>query len=1274
MKKVLRSVLVFVLGMYFPVMAATYTVTTTTDGGAGSLRQAIIDANDNTGADDIVFNIPASDPNYNAITGVCTITLTDDLPEITDAVTIDGLTQPGASAGNLMAGTPHTLKIEIQGADTFGNIWDGFHVTAGNITIKGLAINRTNQYCISFIGSENNTVQTCHIGLDAAGLWADNSTNYGNGIYLEACGTTLIGGGGNENGNVIAGTYQEAILADDDGTPSNGCQNLTIQGNIIGWNCTGQGGNEDFACNRAIDLNNTSQVLIGGSTLQERNVIANCGDNLLFENCTTAVVMGNIIGTGINGNEPGYLIYSYTTLPSNQKGISIDYDCSGFQIENNLITGNYYNQIYAYSGTQITISGNKIGTDLTGMAVMSLPDIPPYFYNSPDNGIEFWEGVSNSTIGPDNIISGMAGGAGIRIYGSHDCMIIGNKIGTDLSGNPVLGNSEGGIAIESGNYGESPNNNVIGGRTSGEGNLIAGNMEAGISLSSGENNLIAGNSIFDNQGLGISLGYPRSVNDPNDTDNGPNRLQNFPVITGVTHTGSNTDITATLNSTPSASFTIDFYWSPNIYFNEDDYNSYGQGKVYLGSTSVTADGSGNAGPFTFAASGLIPVGWYVTATATDASNNTSEFSDYYMFGAAENIHVVTNCYDDESNTIPGSLRQAILDANAHPGPDYIHFNIPASDPDYVASGDYWSIQPWTDLPQIIDDVVIDGYTQPGAQANTTCMPAATDAVLKIEVSGINGGSGYGFYCNHPNLDVTIKGLAINQWGYAGINLVQCASANIEGNYIGTDITGMLSPGGQGDGIKINPDNLVTVGGGTPEKRNVISGNDENGIYMDWGASSCTIQGNYIGTDKSGAAALGNGDNGIYLYGDNDFNLIGGTTACSRNIISGNGTPGGDESCGIFGEYGDYNDNTIIGNYIGTGATGTEILGNAHNGIFIKNEINNNTIGGTAAGEGNVITHNGWAGINLREENPNNVSICNRISGNSIYDNGMLGIDLDGDTDNNEEPDGVTINDANDIDAGVNNYQNFPVLTSVLSDATTSTTISGSIHTTASSEVIVEFFSNTAADPSGYGEGAHYLGTATVTTDADGVADFSVTLPVGLPEGTFITTTATLKNGTCFSTSEFSSGALTSVIAPQAPDVTPIITALPNIMHSFTEFYVTVRVTELNIASTSGWITVRIPKDARWILDGEYDPTLTQLGTTALNNADWAYSQDDTHHIFSTSEVITAGMFSCFGFNIEWDAGATKGVYTITSQIDSWSGGENRIDNNVDSERLDYFIY
>jgi large repetitive protein len=140
-----------------------------------------------------------------------------------------------------------------------------------------------------------------------------------------------------------------------------------------------------------------------------------------------------------------------------------------------------------------------------------------------------------------------------------------------------------------------------------------------------------------------------------------------------------------------------------------------------------------------------------------------------------------------------------------------------------------------------------------------------------------------------------------------------------------------------------------------------------------------------------------------------------------------------------------------------------------------------------------------------------------------------------------------------------------------------------------------------------------------------------------------------------------------------PDVTPVITAVPNVMQGVTEFNLTIRVTELNHVATNGAIIVRIPKDVRLSLKNGFEQGLTQLGAITLMNNQWSYSQDASFHIFTTNTSISAGMFSTFGFIAIFDPGSTKGVYTVTSQIDGGSGGEIRINNNVDSEKIDYFI-
>ncbi len=144
---------------------------------------------------------------------------------------------------------------------------------------------------------------------------------------------------------------------------------------------------------------------------------------------------------------------------------------------------------------------------------------------------------------------------------------------------------------------------------------------------------------------------------------------------------------------------------------------------------------------------------------------------------------------------------------------------------------------------------------------------------------------------------------------------------------------------------------------------------------------------------------------------------------------------------------------------------------------------------------------------------------------------------------------------------------------------------------------------------------------------------------------------------------------------EVPDVTPVITAQPNVMNGPTDFNIRVQVIELNQVNTEGTIVVRIPKDTRWTLREPYDPNLAILDGVPMENNKWAYTQNATHHIFTTvnpSIVIPGGDFSYFGIKARWSTVAQEGIYTITSQIDSGSGNENRIDNNSDAEKLDFF--
>ncbi len=509
----------------------------------------------------------------------------------------------------------------------------------------------------------------------------------------------------------------------------------------------------------------------------------------------------------------------------------------------------------------------------------------------------------------------------------------------------------------------------------------------------------------------------------------------------------------------------------------------------------------------------------------------------------------------------GSLRQAILDANANAGADAISFNIPG--------GGVRTITPASPLPDITDSVVIDGYTQPGSSPNT--VTTGDNAVLLIELNGANlGGSGTlypGLHINASNC--IVRGLVINRFPGSGISLgisTTTITGNlIEGNFIGTNSAGAQALGNS-DGINISFSNSTAIGGTAPASRNVISGNGY-GIFASTASVNTLIQGNYIGTTATGAAALGNVSGGIFC-GGNGGDTIGGTASGAGNLISGNtnnaglfvqsATSAGSTIQGnligtdvtgtvALGNYfgiwlnsgaslghtiggavpnarnvisgnrshgmlisGDSRNSQIQGNLIGTDITGTKPLGNAGEGIQIEAQASGNRIGGTTVGQPNTIAYNHGNGI-LMTGNPFSV-IRNSMRSNAIFSNGLLGIDLGGD--------GVTPNDPGDSDFGYNNFQNFPVITSVTGNSS-ETTIAGTLNSTPNTSFTINFYSNSSCDASGYGEGAQQFGQSAIgiPTDASGNVTFFATLPIPLAAGRVITATATDPNG---NTSEFSS--------------------------------------------------------------------------------------------------------------------------------------------------------
>ena len=223
---------------------------------------------------------------------------------------------------------------------------------------------------------------------------------------------------------------------------------------------------------------------------------------------------------------------------------------------------------------------------------------------------------------------------------------------------------------------------------------------------------------------------------------------------------------------------------------------------------------------------------------------------------------------------------------------------------------------------------------------------------------------------------TISGVGIG----ATLGVSYPAMTNtVSGNYIGTNALGTGDLGNAGSGVYIDTGSQFNViGGDMAGERNVIAGNNTDGVYIHGNdTTDNTVFGNYIGTNATGLADLGNSNHGVNLDGGAQFNTIGGDTPGERNIISGNG-PGGPsvDSSGVRLYGSETMSNTISGNFIGVNVSGTLDLGNSFNGVYITNDAQGNLIGGDVPGERNVISGNDDSGIFVNGNR-------NVISGNYI---------------------------------------------------------------------------------------------------------------------------------------------------------------------------------------------------------------------------------------------------------------------------------------------------
>jgi CSLREA domain-containing protein len=671
----------------------------TCDASHCSLREAIVEANSLPEPAKIRFNIGGG--------GTQTIHVESFLTPATEPMTIDGTTQPGFAGAPLII-LDGTLNPN---PDTYGLMLVG-----GNITVKGLSIINFSGNGIRIDDNGGNLIVGCYIGVDgsgsaagpngAGGIWVEAgdgntiggtasvdrnviSGNQGNGIELLSnnnsvinnyIGTDVSGSaalGNSENGILVAGNentiggtsagYGNVISANlGDGVVINGVRNDT-QGNRIGTNATGNAalGNIQNGVTINEDLN-----LVGGTSINARNIISGNGANGVRVQAGAVLVQGNNIGTDVNG---------LNGLGNQASGVYV-FGMGSVQIGGseqwamNVISANGLFGVYVEDGSnEVSLFGNRIGTDRAGMIALG----------NVKGGVRLagtGHEVGAAFNGGRNLISGN-GGPGIAIVsGSTGIVIRSNYIGTDHSGTIAIGNATG---IEVG-LAEGDTSVTIGGTSFGQGNLISGNDGDGLllyrgatvqgnqiglstteaTLGNGGNgilikgsgntidgtvlaniiannalngvavisesggatgNSILSNSIFDNGGLGIVISEDAVIpNDPQDLDSGDNNRQNYPVIISaiIDPVAGNTTYHGTLSSAPGTNYTVQIYSDAFC-----DPSGYGEGRAMMHSFALTTNVNGQA-----SFNEVLPVTYYeagdvITATATDPNGNTSEFSN-----------------------------------------------------------------------------------------------------------------------------------------------------------------------------------------------------------------------------------------------------------------------------------------------------------------------------------------------------------------------------------------------------------------------------------------------------------------------------------------------------------------------------------------------------------------------------------------------------------------------------------------------------------------------
>jgi hypothetical protein len=912
-------------------------VTTTADDGAGSLRQAILDSNAAPGPNVIDFDIPGA--------GVRTVkvgeTTGSPLPWVTNAVTIDAYSQPGSRSNSLAQGDDAVLLIQLDGS--LLPVGDGLDIFSSDVTVRGLAIDLFPNTGVVILGPgvTGDTVAGNFVGVDPTGTFAEG--NGWSGISLTS-GTTgaTIGGTAPADRNISSGNGNNGV-----GIYSAGAGNV-VEGNSLGTDATGTAAVPNAWA--GVTVVASSGNLIGGTTPGTGNVISGNNERGVdfYDASSGNAVEGNLIGTDVTGS---FAIGNHWEGVADN-GIGSNVVGGTAPGAGNVISGNFLAGvgIWVPGSTGNVIAGNLIGTDRTGS----------FAVGNQGDGVAILTGgntVGGTTPAARNVISGNAGdGVGIWSPGADGNVVEGNFIGTDATGSFAVANQGNGVTVI-----WSASGNTVGGATAGAGNVISGNAGHGVLIAAPgttgnvvEGNLIGlavGGDALGNAGDGVRIDWGASGNTVGGTAPGAGNVIAANGVKGVELTGpgdTGNVVEGNLIGTDPTGTSAQGNQAGGVSINGGATDNTIGGTTTAARNVISGNGDHGVEVFDPGTSGNVIEGDFIgtDVTGTRALGNTLDGVGVFL-GATD-------------NTVGGTTAGAgnVISSNGADGVEI------------YGGGTTGTLVAGNDIGTDLSGSVALGNTLDGVG-------------IHAGASG-NRVGGYGGALTRN---------IISGNGQYGVSIAESGTSDnvVEGNFIGTDATGTAGVGNAVDGVSISQgasDNAV--GGVVAAARNLISGNGLDGVgIFDSGTSTNAVAGNYIGTDVTGARALGNSGDGVFLGATASGNVIGGAAPGVANVISGN------RHDGVVIRGAGTTANGVGGNFIGTDATGTKALGNLIDGVEILASATGNVIGGPSSAARNVISGNHRNGVNVHDRGTDSNAVSANYIGTDVTGRKALANKRDG---------------------------------------------------------------------------------------------------------------------------------------------------------------------------------------------------------------------------------------------------------------------------------------